>query len=369
MGLPSKGSFPRGGRAPAGVPPGPDSARACSCGPRRRGGPIGRSPPAAPSSGNGLLRVRERAADRLAEPRVRFDLPPVDLPEHPAPQLLHQRPAVLLVKPEPLLRRHALRRLVVPVHRREALEHVAALLREARHHLHELPPRVRKAVRKHDPELLRHVPRHRVRHLDRSLEPRGPPGPGPPTDRGAEDTWASARRMDEGGWKELERKPVRGLSAASLKPEQASRRNRPCEGSGTGLVRAFIRICREGPECTGSPVGLTPHSRSATGPEPACDLDEGTKALSFRRTARTCAVRCCLPSRAGGISGGSGGGRVRQGAVGCDKGRCRGRGGGLAPSRNSRFRPPPRADRIARDAGPLPPAKPPRRPARSPRRR
>ena len=116
--------------------------------------------------------------DRLAEAGVRFDAMLVDLRREPRLQVVHERPAVRLVKREPLVRGEPLRPRVgvVAIHLAQRLEHVATLGRKTRRDLHKPAPRVRETIPEDHRQRLRQIPREGIAHLDRRPElgrPRG----------------------------------------------------------------------------------------------------------------------------------------------------------------------------------------------------
>jgi hypothetical protein len=126
----------------------------------------------------------QAVTNRLAQTRVGLHLLFRELGVEPSVQLFHDRPAVLLVKVQPRLRRQCLffRLRIVPIDRGEAFQHVTALLGKARHHLDVAAPSVRITMSHEDLERLRQlgqVARQGVTHLDGRRQALGPLGQHP----------------------------------------------------------------------------------------------------------------------------------------------------------------------------------------------
>ena len=85
----------------------------------------------------------QQIGDSFAEPGVRLRLFLSQLRFQPAMQLLHHRPAALLMKLQSLFRLQALlaRLGIIAVYLAQHLEHVAAFAGKVRYHFHELPAR------------------------------------------------------------------------------------------------------------------------------------------------------------------------------------------------------------------------------------
>jgi len=114
----------------------------------------------------------EHIVDRLAQTGIRFDLLLGKLLFQPLVQIFHQRAAVVLMKMQALLRRHALPggNRVKMVHLPQCFHDVLALIGKVVGYLDKIPSTVRKAISQQDLELFRAIARQGVTHLDRWIK-------------------------------------------------------------------------------------------------------------------------------------------------------------------------------------------------------
>ncbi len=116
-----------------------------------------------------LIPVLEHVTDRAAEGRIGLGPLLVQLPRQPVVQVLHRRPARLLMKPQTRLGRQPTlpRDGVVAIDHGQRFEQVATRLGKAIVDIDEPPPGMGQAMRQDRPQLARQVARQGVAHLDR----------------------------------------------------------------------------------------------------------------------------------------------------------------------------------------------------------
>ena len=114
--------------------------------------------------------VLEHVADGLAQAGVRLHLLSLHLVLQPGFQVFHDRTAVLLVEPEPILGCQVLGLAVVMVDIPQTLQQMPAFLGEVLHHVHEPTASVGQAVSHQGFERAFGVGRQRITHLDRRRE-------------------------------------------------------------------------------------------------------------------------------------------------------------------------------------------------------
>lgn len=120
----------------------------------------------------------EHIVDRLAQTGIGFDLLLSKLLFQPLVQIFHQRAAVVLMKTQAMLRRHALRggNRVKMVDLPQCFQDVLTFIGKVVGHLDKIPSAVRETICQQGLELLGGIARQGVTHLDRWIKTMLSPG-------------------------------------------------------------------------------------------------------------------------------------------------------------------------------------------------
>lgn len=114
----------------------------------------------------------EHIVDRLSQTGIRFDLLLGKLPFQPLVQIFHQRAAVVLMKTQALLRRHALRggNCVKMVDLPQCFDEVLTFIGKVVGHLDKIAAAVCETICQQDLELFGGIARQGITHLDRWIK-------------------------------------------------------------------------------------------------------------------------------------------------------------------------------------------------------